>query len=306
MLLALTGCGGQDAKPMRAGAGCSAPSKQTSCGVLFIGNSYTSVNDLPHVFTEVAESAGRSVSSSALDPGGATLAQHVAAPATAARLHDGTWNVVVLQEQSQLPSSQSLVAEQMAPAVGRLVADIRAAGAQPVLFETWAHRDGWPEAMIATYAAMHRSISWSYEQIAATLGVKTAPAGDAWADVLSAPAHPELWQDDGSHPTPSGTYLAACALFAVVFDQDPEGLRYHAGLSAQAATQLQRAAWLATRRHANASLPHPDEYRGVADRSFSSLLGSRARAAPSTAIPEIPERSGGSAARRGDRRRNGH
>jgi hypothetical protein len=255
LAIAVAGCGDGEAKPVRAGAGCAALSKDTGCGVLFIGNSYTSVNDLPKVFAKLAESGGISVSASALDPGGATLAQHLDAPATAAEMRNTTLNVVVLQEQSQIAASRSLVDQQMAPAAAHLVANIRGIGAEPVLLETWGHRDGWPEAGITTYADMQRSVSWAYRQIARTLGVKAAPAGDAWADVLSRPAHPLLWQDDGSHPTPSGTYLAACALFAVVFDQDPEGLPYRNGLSAQDAVQLQQAAWLATRRQARVSSP---------------------------------------------------
>jgi hypothetical protein len=72
-----------------------------------------------------------------------------------------------------------------------------------------------------------------------------APAGEAWARALSKPGHPPLWLDDGSHPTPAGTYLAACVLFATIFDRDPRGLPYRAGLSPEAAAELQAAAWSA-------------------------------------------------------------
>jgi hypothetical protein len=56
---------------------------------------------------------------------------------------------------------------------------------------------------------------------------------------------PPLWQGDGSHPTVTGTYLAACVLFAKIFDRSPVGLSYHAGVSREAAAELQATAWAA-------------------------------------------------------------
>ena len=32
-----------------------------------------------------------------------------------------------------------------------------------------------------------------------------------------------LYVDDGSHPAPAGTYLAACTLAATIFHRNPQG-----------------------------------------------------------------------------------
>ena len=40
-----------------------------------------------------------------------------------------------------------------------------------------------------------------------------------------------LWQSDGSHPTPAGTFLAACALYTRIFGPCPVGGSYTGGLS---------------------------------------------------------------------------
>ena len=48
--------------------------------VLFLGNSYTYVNDLPAVFRHLARAAGRNVETSMVASGGETLAQHAASP----------------------------------------------------------------------------------------------------------------------------------------------------------------------------------------------------------------------------------
>jgi len=52
----------------------------------------------------------------------------------------------------------------------------------------------------------------------------------------------DLWQDDGSHPTEQGTYLAACVFYSVIFHQSPEGLTFTAQLPSETAQLLQKSA----------------------------------------------------------------
>ena len=69
-----------------------------------------------------------------------------------------------------------------------------------------------------------------------------APVGPAWS--IAVKEHPELslWQEDGSHPTGTGTYLAACVFYAVIFHESPEDLSYRADLSKETAKILQAVA----------------------------------------------------------------
>jgi hypothetical protein len=60
--------------------------------------------------------------------------------------------------------------------------------------------------------------------------------------LVDAASDPGLWQEDGSHPTTKGTYLAACVFYASIFLVSPAGLRYHADLSEADAAQAQLAA----------------------------------------------------------------
>jgi len=66
--------------------------------------------------------------------------------------------------------------------------------------------------------------------------------GAAWETVVSAAPHPDLWQSDGSHPSVSGTYLAACVFYATIFRQSPVGLGYADGLPSGENRTLQSAA----------------------------------------------------------------
>jgi len=224
------------------GSGCDARDSAACTRILFIGNSYTSVNDLPATFASLARSGGHSVQTAMVAQGGAYLADEVGSDAVATSLRATAWNVIVLQEQSQVPAVPAVRARQMDPAARTLTATVRGVGALPILFQTWAHRDGWPEQGLADYAAMQLGLDDGYLATARELAVAVAPVGAAWSVVRRAGPGIELWQSDGSHPTVAGTYLAACVFYAVLFRSSPEGLALPDGVSASDGALLQRVA----------------------------------------------------------------
>src|ERR1035437_69367 len=100
------------------------------------------------------------------------------------------------------------------------------------------HRDGISIAGVNTYERMQLAIDDGYAGIADELGAPVAPVGFTW--FVTRREHPEIsmWQDDGSHATASGTYLAACVFYASIFRQSPEGLAFLDGLPSQDARTL--------------------------------------------------------------------
>jgi len=221
-----------------AEASCS-PFASTPCvRVLFLGNSYTYVNDLPTVFRDLARAGGQNVETSIVAEGGETLADHAASPESVDAVRGSRWQFVVLQEQSQIPAVESARQSQMFPAARSLVGIIRAAGATPILLQTWAHRDGWPDYRLG-YPAMQAAITEGYRALGAELGVAVAPAGQAWQTMLRQDPTIALWQEDGSHPSRAGTYLAACVLYARIFNASPVGISDTEGLSGDIARTLQ-------------------------------------------------------------------
>ena len=235
LALAPLGCSGSPA--------CTTSAGSASClRVLFVGNSYTYVNDLPIMFTDLAASGGHAVATGMLATGGATLVDHAAAADTATALASTHWNVVVLQEQSQIPSVDAFREAQMYPAARQLVGMIRATGAEPIFFLTWAHRYGWPENGLLGYGSMQAAVDDGYVRIASEQHAVTAPVGYAWAALLDREPQAELWQSDGSHPTVEGTYLAACVFYTTIFGQSPRGLGYHGDLPDDEAATVQEIA----------------------------------------------------------------
>ena len=220
-------------------ANCS-DAQDTSCTrVLFIGNSYTFVNDLPNTFAKLAKSGGHKVEVGMAAQGGWILADHIKSAGTLDKLQSSKWNFVILQEQSQVPAIEQSRTQEMYPAARELVHKIKDIGAIPIFFITWAHRAGWPEDGMNNYESMQIQINNGYLGIAQELNASVAPVGSAWLAAVK--QHPELalWQEDGSHPSDQGTYLAACVFYAVIFQESPEGLTYRAGLSRETVQTLQ-------------------------------------------------------------------
>ncbi len=223
------------------GGGCGGDGADACLRVLFIGNSYTQKNDLPGTFANLVRSAGGSIEVSMIAPGGAFLADHAADPTVASTIAGTRWTAVVLQEQSLAPASPDVLQSRSIPAVVTLAGLIQADGAQPWLLETWAHRDGWPDLGL-DYLGMQDALDAGYQAMSERAGAPIIRAGEAWRRALSEAPTVTLWQDDGSHPTAAGTYLAACTAYLALTGASPVGLVEHGGLSDEDALALQKAA----------------------------------------------------------------
>jgi hypothetical protein len=221
--------------------GCGGPAAPT-IRVLFIGNSYTSENDLPRLFADLSRAGGHPVAVDMVAVGGATLAQHLGGADAPARIAAQTWDIVVLQEQSVLPALAGQRATEMYPAVRQLVRLARNAGARPMLLLTWGRRDGLRDAGFSSFVGMQAQLTKGYLGIANELGVAVAPAGEVWRRVVASDAGLKLWQEDGSHPSLVGSYLTACVLYAAIYGESPVGLAAPSEVSREKADLLQQLA----------------------------------------------------------------
>jgi hypothetical protein len=198
---------------------------------LFIGNSFTGRNDLPGMLADVAASRGASLEHRLISVGGASLRMHWNKGDAAKEIDRGGYDYVVLQEQSTLPVKN---AKRMHENVRLFDEVIRSAGGKTALYLTWARRHA-PETQ--------QAITDAYTAIGEETGAVVVPVGIAWQRLLRAPGRPELHDRDGSHPTPAGSYLAACVFFAALFNASPVGAGGAPGGLADAdVAVLQRAA----------------------------------------------------------------
>lgn len=193
-------------------ARAAAPKYSKKMRILFIGNSYTTANDLPRMLTGLMAVKGIRLETRRVTPGGCTLEKHWNGDEARKAIAEGPWDYVVIQEQSQMPAFHPAVTLKYAA----LIADMaREAGAQPVFYLTWARKNK-PQ--------MQEGLTGTYMKAGIASEALVAPVGIAWQKALTDAPNLSLHAKDGSHPTPKGTYLAACTLFATILRRDPTGL----------------------------------------------------------------------------------
>ncbi len=222
--------------------------------VLFIGNSYTSVNKLPEVFAEVVKSAGLKVPVIKSEtPGGQTFKQHLTVqPKSLAAIDEGKWDVVVLQGQSQEPALAEVspaIRTDFVDSAAALCQRVRAKSPQAriVFYETWArHADSWAtqgkdyNANVGKDPAeMQARLRLWYGNVAKANDALIAPVGDAWERNYQSKQPYRLHVADNSHPDFKGTYLAALVMYKTIYQPKDVAVAYRGKLSEEEAKALQ-------------------------------------------------------------------
>jgi hypothetical protein len=206
--------------------------------VLFIGNSYTFFNEMPSVLEQLSASANNAthVRCSMIAPGGATLEMHWNDPKIRQTLKGRKWNFVVLQEQSMRPIENP---ERFGLYGGLLADEIKSTGAKALLYMTWSRKSA---------PKQQDTITKAYRTVGLENGCIVVPVGEAWRAVREENPEIELFANDGSHPTPAGSYLAACVFYAAITGKTPLGLPRTVDVKPEDASHLQAAARDALRR----------------------------------------------------------
>lgn len=117
---------------------------QDTIRVLFLGNSYTSVNNLPQLVQGLSVSSGRTMIMDSNMPGGMTVSGHVNDAASINKISQGNWNYVVIQEQSQIPTIDYYRYNDMYPAIADIKALVEQSSpcAKLITYMTWGRRFG--------------------------------------------------------------------------------------------------------------------------------------------------------------------
>lgn len=264
-----------DAAAWALDSGPTAPPERT----LFVGNSFTFVNDLPGTYLGLATPIAPARVAPVVDSvayGGYTLTQHLADargtgsnPRLATVLGIGDagaakWNHVLLQEQSQIPGFEVTETERIASMTSTvsLSGYVAATGATSVLLMTWGYAKGDPNnaPLFPDFPTMQSLVETGYRQMAHAIAVeghavKVAPAGLAFRSIFerevslghdplaAGSLFMQLYGPDLIHPGVPGTYVAACVVMATIYDVDPTTLTADvAGIDASTKLVLQTAA----------------------------------------------------------------
>ena len=212
-----------------------------STRVLFIGNSYTYVNNLPELVSQLYSAAGETLDYSMSAPGGCTFQQHCSV--SLSYIQQGDWDYVVLQEQSQLPSFPiNQFMQESYPYAQELCSLIRQYNpdAKIVFYMTWGRKDGDPQngqyyPPLNTYEGMDSLLYARYMMMAEDNQSCVSPVGAVWHYIRDQYPDKELYQSDGSHPSYMGSYTAACSFYTTFTGRNPLDISWNGTLDAESA-----------------------------------------------------------------------
>lgn len=213
---------------------------------LFVGNSFTFVNDLPGTFAKMATAGGHKSNAYFSGVGAATFQTHYKDPNLPPMVNLFKWDSIIMQEQSMFLSQPPYIYKQNSvPWAIKLYEMFKNATDRVILYETWGYKNGNPSIMTGLdddYYKMQNRLwggyNYTMQSIAATNGgalnnirngasIEISPVGQAWKVAQSkTKLKSKMWQQDGMHPQPSGTYLAACVFYAKYFNKSPVGNKY--------------------------------------------------------------------------------
>lgn len=180
--------------------------------VLFIGNSLTYWNDMPGMLAALlATVPDEAFRIHVVAVGGTGLEDHWVEGAARRRIAEGGMEIVALQQGPSATEGRPSLLEYS----GRFGEEIRAHGGVPALYMVWPSVQRLFDA---------EGVSDSYRTAALLVNGGLFPAGDAWSLVRERGIDIDLYGEDGLHPSPAGSYLAALVMFEQLTGRSPVGL----------------------------------------------------------------------------------
>lgn len=217
---------------------------QDTLRALFIGNSYMGVNNLPQMVSDLSTSLNDVLYFDSNTPGGQTFQSHAANPVNYQKMAAQPWDYIILQGQSQEPSFPfNQVNTATLPYAVQLADSAKTIQpcSQVNYFMTWGRQNGDPQwDSINTFDKMNQRLRDAYLRIADSASASVSPVGVAWKYIRDNYPNINLYQQDGSHPSLEGSYLAACVFYTSLFHQASTGSTYNPGIDQNTATILQQ------------------------------------------------------------------
>lgn len=227
---------------------------QDTIKVLFIGNSFTYVENMPDLFKNIAESAGYKVKIQMHAPGGVSVGDisqgtqaHMNNQLVYDNIRSDKWDFVVLQDnQGRFVldygqfSSSSLVIQGHQQIRDSVLKNNPCA--KMVWFEGWGLKNGMPPygntgiEMIERIAANYHFMNDSLHQI-------IAPIGGAWKKLILTNPAIDPWSADEAHQSLAGSFLTAGVIYATIFRDNPVYSSATGGLAINDALLLKQIAW---------------------------------------------------------------
>ncbi|MEI6489341.1 MAG: T9SS type A sorting domain-containing protein [Bacteroidota bacterium] len=200
--------------------------------VLFIGNSFTSNNNLPLLFQEMAIGANKAVVVNAYTPGGMSVGDisqgtsaHMNNPIVYNLIRSNNWDFLLLQDnQGRFVNTFGVFPSSSLVIQGHIKIRDSLLYYHPCAKMLWFA--GWgPKAGYLPYAStgtgLIDNIYNNYRYLLDTAQQIIAPIGPAWQRIIANDTSINLWDVDDVHPGLNGSWLTAAVVYSTVFKSSP-------------------------------------------------------------------------------------
>lgn len=201
----------------------------TSYSILFIGNSYVFWHNLPHLLQKVALSQQIIIKVDSVTSGAANLLefcdeQNELGKQVTQKLKDNYYDFVIVQEQSLRPIIDH---ERFMKGLLLLKRKIEATHSKIILYQTWARHPQSIDLITyhITYQDMVNKLNIIFKKIQEQYQIPVSFVGNAFAIMTKFYPNINLYDNDGSHPSLLGHYLAAIIHFCFIFQKQPLNLQ---------------------------------------------------------------------------------
>lgn len=184
--------------------------------VLFVGNSYTYYNEMPNMVKRLAAVNKQDCDISVSVNGGVSLKDHWEGNAglrTKTLIEENSIDFVIIQDQSMTPISypnKTLVYGK------KLSSLVKEQGGKVLIFQSWSRKHN-PESQ--------KQLDQTFEKLEKQTGARIAPIADAWYLAMREYPGLSLYMEDGSHPSPIGSYLTALVIYQTIFKPKREDFK---------------------------------------------------------------------------------
>ena len=197
---------------------CASAQKSKAEKVLFVGNSFTFYFNLPLVVESMADEKGIGLDVYQSTAGGSSLKDHWIGKrnlSTKSKIQNGKFDKIILQDYSTNPVNKT--AESL-NYFKRFIDLAKSVDAKVYIYGTWPV----PTMQGKGYNGID-PIQYALKPLSSQ-NVTLVPVGTAFR--LFQAEYPEisLYTSDNKHPSPVGTYLAACVFLKVLTGKSPKGL----------------------------------------------------------------------------------
>ena len=186
--------------------------------ILFIGNSYTYFSDMPQLLEQLMRENAIDVTIHSVTKGGRKLFENLQqndenSEKITELVDENLYDILFLQEQSYLPAVNYEVFEDGAR---RLKEKVLAK--QTILYATWGRKEGCPLLTEKgwTNESMTAALKDAYDRAGAAIGARVSHVGLCFARVREIAPELELYHPDMSHPSYTGSCVAALCHYKMI------------------------------------------------------------------------------------------